>query len=240
MRRHNSDGQPAYRRIQGAIRQRIERGALRPGDLVDSERELAKAHRVSLMTARHALADLAREGVVERRHGAGTFVAPPKIHFNKLMSYTEQMAARGLQPRSKIVSSSVISTEHEIAARLGLSASHRLIKIERVRQAADEPFALETCYLSYAEFSNLIDSPLDRASLFTILEREYGVEIAYADEEIDATAADNKTAELMAVPRGSPLLRMRQLIYSTKGKATVYVLGLYRSGRHTLMIRRFR
>jgi GntR family transcriptional regulator len=240
MRRHNSDGQPAYRRIQGAIRQRIERGALQPGDLVDSERELAKTHRVSLMTARHALADLAREGVVERRLGAGTFVAPPKIHFNKLLSYTEQMAARGLQARSKIVSSSVISTEHEIAARLGLSASHRLIKIERVRQAADEPFALETCYLSYAEFSGLIDSPLDRASLFTILEREYGVEIAYADEEIDATAADNRTAELMAVPRGSPLLRMRQLIYSTKGKATVYVLGLYRSGRHTLMIRRFR
>jgi GntR family transcriptional regulator len=238
--RQNSDGQPAYRRIQGAIRQRIERGHLKPGDMVDSERELARSHRVSLMTARHALADLAREGVVERRHGAGTFVAPPKIHFNKLMSYTEQMAARGLHPRSRIVSSSVSSTEHEIAARLGLSASHRLIKVERVRQADDEPFALETCYLSYAEFSGLIDSPLDRASLFTILEHEYGVEIAYADEEIDATAADIKTAELMAVPRGSPLLRMRQLIYSTKGKATVYVLGLYRSGRHTLMIRRFR
>jgi hypothetical protein len=33
---------------------------------------------------------------------------------------------------------------------------------------------------------------------------------------------------------------MRQLIYSTKGKATVYVLGLYRCGRHTLLIRRFR
>jgi GntR family transcriptional regulator len=239
--RHNSrDGQPAYRRIQSAIRQRIERGNLKPGDIVDSERELARSHRVSLMTARHALADLAREGIVERRHGAGTFVAPPRIHFNKLMSYTEQMAARGLQPRSKIVSSSVISTEHEIAARLGLSASHRLIKIARVRQAADEPFALETCYLSYSEFSGLVDSPLDRASLFTALEHDYGVEIAYADEEIDATAADAPTAELLGLPRGAPLLRMRQLIFSTKGKATVYVLGLYRSGRHTLMIRRFR
>lgn len=240
MRNSNRDGQPAYRRIQGAIRKRIERGGLKAGDLVDSERALAKAHGVSLMTARHALADLAREGVVERRHGAGTFVAPPKIHFNKLMSYTEQMAARGLEARSKIVSSSVISTEHEIAARLGLSAVHRLIKIERVRQAADEPFALEICYLSYAEFSGLVDSPLDRASLFTVLNHDYGVEIAYADEEVDATAADIKAAALLAVPRGSPLLRMRQLIYSTKGQATVYVLGLYRSGRHTLMIRRFR
>jgi GntR family transcriptional regulator len=240
MRPNSRDPQPAYRRIQSVIRQRIERGNLKPGDVVDSERELAKVHKVSLMTARHALADLAREGIVERRHGAGTFVAPPKIHFNKLMSYTEQMAGRGLAARSKIVSSAVISTEHEIAARLGLSSSNRLIKIERVRQAHDEPFAIETCYLAYAEFSGLVDSPLDRASLFTVLEHDYGVEIAYADEEIDATAADARSAELLAVPRGSALLRMRQLIYSTKGKATVYVLGLYRSGRHTLMIRRFR
>ncbi|MFZ0880912.1 MAG: GntR family transcriptional regulator, partial [Candidatus Acidiferrales bacterium] len=95
-RQTGRDAEPAYKRIQLAIRERIESGKLMPGDIVHSERELAKAHKVSLMTARHALADLAREGLVERRHGAGTFVAPPKIHFNKLMSYTEQMASRGL------------------------------------------------------------------------------------------------------------------------------------------------
>jgi len=35
-------------------------------------------------------------------------------------------------------------------------------------------------------------------------------------------------------------LRIRQVIYSTKGKATIYVIGFYRSDRHTLLIRRFR
>src|SRR5579872_6717143 len=99
---HRNGGQPAYKRIQDAIRKRIENGKLKQGDVVESERELAKIHKVSLMTARHALADLAREGIVERRHGRGTFVAPPKIHFNKLMSYTEQMSSRGLSARSKI------------------------------------------------------------------------------------------------------------------------------------------
>jgi len=240
MSRNNRNGEPAYRRIQNSIRKQIETGRLKIGDVVESERELAKSHSVSLMTARHALADLAREGIVERRHGAGTFVAPPRIHFNKLMSYTEQMASRGLVTRSRIISSGVIITEQEIAARLGLQATSRLIKIERVRQASDEPFALETCYLSNAEFSGLLESQLERGSLFTALEKDYGVEIAYADEEIDATAADARVAELLAVPRGSPLLRIRQLIFSSKGKATVYVVGLYRSGRHTLMIRRFR
>lgn len=234
------NGKPTYKRIQNVIRRRIEDGQLKPGDMVASERELAKAHKVSLMTARHALADLAREGMVERRHGSGTFVAPPKIHFNKLMSYTEQMASRGLAANSRIISSSVLDNEPEIAARLSLSASSHLFTLERVRQAADEPFALETCYLSADEFPALAGGTLERGSLFVTLEREYGIELAYADEEIDATAADLRTAELLAVTRGAPLLRIRQLIYTTKGKACMYVVGLYRSGRHTLLIRRFR
>jgi GntR family transcriptional regulator len=100
-RRRN--GTPAYQRIQSVILKRIEAGQLKPGDVVDSERELAKIHRVSLMTARHALVALEKEGMVERRRGAGTFVAPPKIHFNKLMSYTEQMAGRGLSATSKVL-----------------------------------------------------------------------------------------------------------------------------------------
>ena len=234
------NGEPTYKRIQGVIRRRIEGGQLKPGDMVASERELAKTHKVSLMTARHALADLAREGMVERRHGSGTFVAPPKIHFNKLMSYTEQMASRGLAVRSRIVSSGVLENEPEIAARLSLPSTSHLFMLERVRQASDEPFALETCYLSVDEFPALAGGTLERGSLFVTLEHEYGVELAYADEEIDSTAADLKTAELLSVPRGAPLLRMRQLIYTTKGKPCMYVVGLYRSGRHTLLIRRFR
>lgn len=234
------NGEPTYKRIQNVIRRRIEGGQLKPGDMVASERELAKAHKVSLMTARHALADLAREGMVERRHGSGTFVAPPKIHFNKLMSYTEQMASRGLAVRSRVISSGVLENEPEIAARLSLPSTSHLFMLERVRQASDEPFALETCYLSVDEFPALAGGTLERGSLFVTLEHEYGVELAYADEEIDSTAADLKTAELLSVPRGAPLLRMRQLIFTTKGKPCMYVVGLYRSGRHTLLIRRFR
>ncbi|MGA9669590.1 MAG: GntR family transcriptional regulator [Terracidiphilus sp.] len=232
--------EPAYKRIQSAIRQRIDSGELKPGDVVDSERELARIHSVSLMTARHALADLAQEGIVERRHGAGTFVAPPQIHFNKLLSYTEQMASLGLTTHSRIVSSGTVIREQEIAARLGLSPTCRLIKIERVRSAGDEPVALEVCYLSAEEYQALINLPLDRTSLFGALERECGIELAYADEEIDATHADHRIAKLLNIPSGAPLLRIRQLIFSTKGRATVYVMGLYRSGRHTLRIRRFR
>src|SRR5215510_11061201 len=102
------NGTPVYKRIQNAIRTRIESLELQPGTAVASERELARLHKVSLMTARHALAGLEREGLVERRRGSGTFVAPPKIHFNKLMSFTEQMASRGLAGYSRILSASLV------------------------------------------------------------------------------------------------------------------------------------
>src|SRR5438094_5504078 len=114
---------PAYQRIQSSIRKRIDAGQLRPGDPVSSERDLAKLHEVSLMTARHALATLEREGIVERRRGVGTFVAAPKIQFNKLMSYTEQMAARSLAAASKILFAKVVDNEPDAAARLLLSPS---------------------------------------------------------------------------------------------------------------------
>jgi DNA-binding GntR family transcriptional regulator len=45
---------------------------------------------------------------------------------------------------------------------------------------------------------------------------------------------------MFALSKGAAMLRIRQVIYSTKGKATIYGVGYYRSERHTLFVRRFR
>jgi DNA-binding GntR family transcriptional regulator len=90
------------------------------------------------------------------------------------------------------------------------------------------------------QFSGLASAQLHKESLFSTLERDYDVELGYSDEEIDVTAADARTAELLDVPKREPLLRIRQVIYSTKGAVILYVLGLYRSDRHNLVIRRYR
>ena len=60
MRPGRNGATPAYKKIQNVIRKRIEGGQLKIGAAVDSERELARIHGVSLMTARHALAGLER------------------------------------------------------------------------------------------------------------------------------------------------------------------------------------
>jgi GntR family transcriptional regulator len=156
------------------------------------------------------------------------------------MSYTEQMANRRLTAASKVLFARVIDNENEAAARLSLPPTSRVIKLERLRHSVGEPFALETCYLNAAEFSGLLDAAIGSESLFGILEHDCKVELGYADEEIDATTADPKIAELLAIPRREPVLRIRQVIYSTKGNPVMYVLGFYRADRHNLVIRRFR
>jgi GntR family transcriptional regulator len=145
-----------------------------------------------------------------------------------------------LETRSVVISCSPQIFDHDVAARLGLAPDAPLVMLERVRKAVDSPVALEVCYFSAEEFPGISEASLENKSLFTTLERDYGIELAHADEEVDAIIADARLAELLDVPRGAPLLRMRQLIYTTKGKPVLYVLGSYLSGRHTLVIRRFR
>ena len=218
----------------------IESGQLKPGDSVNSERELARLHGVSLMTARHGLSVLEHEGFVVRRPGAGTFVGPPKIHFNKLASFTEEMASRGLPVKTKVLSFDVVATEQEAVARLALASDTRVIRFERLRFGGNEPFALETCYLCADDFAGLTRGAVERGSLFSILKYDYGIDLGYSDEEIDATSPSLSSARSLRLTAGVPALRIRQVIYSTKSRPVMYVLGLYRSDRYRLSIRRYR
>ena len=81
---------------------------------------------------------------------------------------------------------------------------------------------------------------MERRSLFSILKYDYGIDLSYSDEEIDATSPSLSTARSLKLTAGVPALRIRQVIYSTKSRPVMYVLGLYRSDRYRLMVRRYR
>jgi len=73
-----------------------------------------------------------------------------------------------------------------------------------------------------------------------VLKQSTRLNLPMRSNKIDVTAADVRTAKLLAVPVGNPLLRISQLFYTTKGRAVIYGRGLYLHGRHVLAIRRFR
>ena len=65
---------PLYEQIKRSLREDIKKGVLAPGQLLPGQRELAERHNVSDITVRRALQDLAREKLVNRIVGVGTFV----------------------------------------------------------------------------------------------------------------------------------------------------------------------
>jgi GntR family transcriptional regulator, transcriptional repressor for pyruvate dehydrogenase complex len=68
-------------RVVDAIRRNIERGQLKRGDQLPPERELALQLGVSRPTVRAGLRSLVTMGVLESRHGFGTFITnrPPAL-----------------------------------------------------------------------------------------------------------------------------------------------------------------
>jgi multiple sugar transport system substrate-binding protein len=65
---------PIYHQLKTIIRENITSGVWRPGDSIPTEHELCQLYHISRSPVRQALSELAREGILVRRPGRGTFV----------------------------------------------------------------------------------------------------------------------------------------------------------------------
>lgn len=231
---------PIYARIYEQIRSQIRSGELKVGDRIESERQLAARHKVSVMTARQAVTSLEHDGLVERRRGSGTYVSSPRINWNQLQSFTEQMSARGIPCSSRLLSATMVRADDNAAARLAVTPGAPLVRIERLRLGGAEPLAVEDCLLSLDRFPQLLNHRFERSSLFQILEQEYHVRIARAEETVEAQAAGKRIANLLAVPAGSPVLHLTQVLCGTRSQPLVFASAWYRADRHHFKIVRTR
>lgn len=73
------EGLPKYTALRDAIVHAVASGMLAPGDRVPNEQEMAASLPMSLGTIQRALRQLVQEGVIQRRHGQGSFVTGRKV-----------------------------------------------------------------------------------------------------------------------------------------------------------------
>jgi GntR family transcriptional regulator, histidine utilization repressor len=88
---------PLYLQVKNLILRRIKSGHWAPESRIPSENELVTSLGISRMTVNRALRELAAEGLLVRRRGAGTFVAPRESQFALLevRNIAEEIVARG-------------------------------------------------------------------------------------------------------------------------------------------------
>ena len=95
-----------YHQILLGLTEQIESGEIGVGDRLPSEADLVSDFGVSRTTARRALDELRRQGLVRREPGRGTFLASPRLRSNLayLHSFTEEIERWGYTPGARLIS----------------------------------------------------------------------------------------------------------------------------------------
>lgn len=233
---------PLYYQLAAAIRERIRAGTLAAGEQLPAERELAERAGISRMTARQALADLARSGDVVSRHGVGTFVAEPKLTHDALhlLGFTEEMARSGGVVSSRVLEQSVARPPTAIAAALALTDGGEAVRVVRLRSAGGTPLLLETSLIPHARCPGLEGEDLERQSLYTVLEERYGYRLRAATQTIEATTASAFESELLEIAEGAPLLLLEGIAATDLGTPIEWFQAIYRADRVKIGLERGR
>lgn len=232
---------PLYRQLSGRMVARIQKGELKTGQRIPSEREMAELFNVSRTTARLAIDDLVSSGMVYREQGRGTFVAEPRMSsVMGFTSFSEDMRARGHTPRSRILEQKLVTPDETRREALKLAPGEQALYLRRLRMADERPVALQTAYLPHKMFPGLETFDLDDRSLFSVLRREYYVYPAWTEAEMEAAPADEDEARLLDVSPGDPLLVVRGLTYTETFDIVESVETVYRGRGLALYIGRQR
>ena len=230
---------PLYTQLRDRLADEITSGQLVAGTRLLSERALSVYYGYSRLTVRRALADLEEAGLLVRRHGSGTFVAAQLVQKNArgLTSFSEDMRQRGLSPGSLVLRQELVFLQDEQARLLKVAPHEGGVLLRRVRLANAIPMALETALLPAALCPGLVHrTDLDRVSLYEVLEQEYGLYADYAQEVVEAVNAGAEEAELLKVPPGMALLRIRRLTMAKNRGPFEYVESLYCGSKYSLGI----
>jgi DNA-binding GntR family transcriptional regulator len=213
--RNADDRQPKYLRIHSSLRERIASGQWPPGSPLPSQRELADEFGVSIMTLRQALQLLTDEGLIQTRHGSGTFAAARYAYdLGHLRSFAGDLTAQGAEITTRVLAAEAVTPPADVAARLG--APGDVLRLRRLRLSGGRPLIVQTSYLP-APVARLVEpADLGRLGLYTLL-AEHGLTIARADESIRPATLGPHDARDLARPQHSPALLSHRISFTAAG-----------------------
>jgi GntR family transcriptional regulator len=198
------------------------------GSLLPSEARLAEMHGVSRVTVRRALDALARDGLIEKKPGAGSIVragSMPGAITADMATLIPQIVQMGRQTEARLLSFSYGTPPTPVAEALAQDGPVQIAT--RVRLMEGAPFSHLTTYVPEAIARGYSEADLATTPLFELLERS-GVVVASARQSVSAALAAPDVAEALGVSAGAALLSLTRVVRDDQGRGVEYLSALYR------------
>ncbi|MFM7679801.1 MAG: GntR family transcriptional regulator [Roseiflexaceae bacterium] len=224
---------PLYHQIEGHLRQLIVSGKLPANTILPPELELGTWYGVGRHTMRTALTNLVNDRLISRRAGVGTYVLPQtqQVNFSLNRSFTHQITAMGMQPHSRVLSLQQTTLDANAPLILQAYVGVGAFVLVRLRSGDDTPISLQYTTIIGALGLQLMQYDFATQSLYTVLQREFGVHIDRITHTINAVVADETQAQLLDVTSGTPLLVVNTASYSQQ-QLIEYTISYYRTDKY--------
>jgi GntR family transcriptional regulator len=209
---------PLYLQLLDWIRNDI--AIRRPGARIDSEPLLARRFGVSRFTVTRAIEILVRDGLLTRRQGLGTFVAPPRLRRvpTYLRSFTEAMAAEGRAATHRLLDFAFIGRTDGLA--YPYPEGKALLRLERLRLVDGAAMAIHNSVLDadLAQGIGLTEATAadPQFSLYRLF-RDAGLVIERGVETLQARLATEREAHLLELDHFPAVMTARRETYAQNG-----------------------
>jgi GntR family phosphonate transport system transcriptional regulator len=227
---NRTNGDRIYRQLARVLGEEI-RSRFRPGDALPAELVLAQRFGVNRHTLRRAVEVLMAEGLVERRHGLGTFVmnAPLRYPLRSNTRFSTTLEAQGRWPDSRTLSKSQVASTSGVARRLGLKVGAQVYHLEILRLMNGRPVSLSSHFLVPQLVPDLLRR-YEGGSLHACLETAYGLKLRRIESLVTAVLPLGDDARLLEMPRDKPVLRVKsQNVHARTRVPVEYVLSRFRA-----------
>jgi len=220
---------PLHLQAEELLRTIIKDPQYGDGKLLPNEVDLAKQLAISRTTLRHALNKLVYEGLLVRKKGVGTKVANASVSSksNNWLSFSQEMAARGIPVRNFELHISWVNPEEQIANFFEIGTDKKVLKLERLRGRTEGPFVYFVSYF-HPRVGLTGDEDFKRP-LYEILEKDHSVIANLSKEEISARTVDKIIAAKLEVEPGSPILFRKRFVYDQGDRPIEFNIGYYRA-----------
>ena len=217
-------GESKIHTLSDALFNLIERGFWRPGDKLPGEKELSLVLELSLGTVQAALRELVNAQLLERRRGAGTFVADAKELGSSIWHFRfRTLDGKNLLPwGSKVLSIDEVDEQGPWSEFLGFAPTY--IRVRRINDLGEFKVYSEM-HLDGSRFRPLLDVPLDllaQKNIRVFLHERYNAPTFRGIHRVRSTVVDADIAPLIDVQPGSHGLLIKALGFTFRDAPISY------------------